>query len=319
MSKPLLDIRDLRVTFHQQNKAVKAVDGVNLTIGEGEVFGLVGESGSGKSVSALSVMRLLNAAADVQAEWIRLEGRDLISLSEKEMRKIRGDRISMIFQDPMTSLNPSITVGNQIEESIMVHRGVSRAEARSRACDMMDMLAIPDPKETRERYPHEFSGGMRQRVMIAMALCCDPDLLIADEPTTALDVTIQAQILDLIKDLVRKLQVSVLLITHDFGVVAELCEKVSVMYAGNIVEHAPLEILLEEAEHPYTRGLLSCIIPLDEEVEKLEIISGLAPDPTDFPSGCRFHPRCDEARKLCSVRAPTLREIKPGHLLRCHL
>lgn len=318
MAKPLLDIKDLEVTFHQKNRVIKAVDGVNLTIGEGEVFGLIGESGSGKSVTALSIMRLLPTNAIAKASWVKLKGQDLILLNEKEMRKIRGNRISMIFQDPMTSLNPTIPVGKQIEESLIIHQEMAETKKTVRACELMEMVAIPDPKETRKRYPHEFSGGMLQRVMIAMALSCNPLLLIADEPTTALDVTIQAQILDLLRSFVLKLQISIVLITHDFGVVAELCDSVSIIYAGNIVEHAPVEIILKEAKHPYTRGLLNCIIPLDEEVGKLKTLPGLPPDPAKFPSGCKFYPRCELAQRSCSKEIPELREIKQGHLVRCH-
>lgn len=317
MFNVLLDARDLRVGFRKGGKLIKAVDGLDLTINKGEVFGLVGESGSGKTVTALSIMRLLDPSAGIEAAWIKLNEQNLLSLSEREMEKIRGDKISMIFQDPMTSLNPSMTVGKQIEESLRVHRGVSPTQARIRACEMMEMVAIPNPQTTSKRFPHEFSGGMRQRVMIAMALCCDPLLVIADEPTTALDVTIQAQILELIRGLVLKLRTSVLLISHDFGVIAELCDNVSVVYGGSVVEHAPIQIILEEAAHPYTLGLLSCIIPPDKELKHLEMIPGLLPDPVNFPSGCKFHPRCKTAKSYCSSEIPPLRELKPGHYIRC--
>jgi len=313
----LLEIKDLRVTFRQKDKFIKAVDGLDITIREGEIFGLVGESGSGKSVTSLSIMRLLDETAKIEAKWIKLKGHDLLSLSEKEMREIRGNRISMIFQDPMTSLNPSITVGKQIEESLMVHRGMAGTNAKKKACELMEMLAIPDSQDAANRFPHEFSGGMRQRVMIAMALSCDPSLLIADEPTTALDVTIQAQILDLLKRLISKLDVSVLLITHDFGVIAELCTHVSIIYGGSIVEYAPIDVILSGPKHPYTMGLLACIIPFDKEIEKLEVIVGGPPDPAKFPSGCKFHPRCKFSKKSCSEETPELREIKPGHFVRC--
>ena len=317
MATPLLDVKNLRVTFRQKNRRIKAVDGLNLSIEEGEIFGLIGESGSGKSVTSLSIMGLLDANAKIEASWIKLKDQNLLTLTEKEMRQIRGNKISMIFQDPMTSLNPSITVGSQIEESLLVHQGMPRAQARDRTCELMELLAIPHPQDTRNRFPHEFSGGMRQRVMIAMALSCDPALLIADEPTTALDVTIQAQILDLIKRLVSKLRVSVLLITHDFGVVAELCKHVSIIYGGNIVEHGPLEVILMRPKHPYTIGLLECIIPIEKEVENLEMIPGAPPDPARFPSGCKFHPRCRFAQEVCSGEMPELKEIEPGHFVRC--
>ena len=317
MAMPLLDVKNLRVTFRQKNRLIKAVDGLNLSIDKGEIFGLIGESGSGKSVTSLSIMGLLDANAKVEASWIKLKDQNLLTLTEKEMRQIRGNKISMIFQDPMTSLNPSITVGKQIEESLLVHRGMTKAQARDRTCELMDLLAIPHPQYTRNRFPHEFSGGMRQRVMIAMALSCDPGLLIADEPTTALDVTIQAQILDLIKMLVSKLHVSVLLITHDFGVVAELCKRVSIIYGGNIVEHATLEVILLKPKHPYTVGLLECVIPIEKEVENLEMIPGAPPDPARFPSGCKFHPRCRVSEETCSEQMPELKEIETGHLVRC--
>ncbi len=315
MTTPLLEVKDLRVTFHKDHQAIKAVDGVDLTIRQGEVFGLIGESGSGKSVTALSLMRLAGEDANIQAASVNLQNQELLSLSEKEMRRLRGNKISMVFQDPMTSLNPSIRIGKQIEECLTAHTGMSRDEANARVRELMELVSIPDPEQSRNRFPHEFSGGMRQRVMIAMALSCNPLLVIADEPTTALDVTIQAQILELIKGLVASLQISVLLITHDFGVVAELCDTVSVMYAGTIVEHAPTQVILAEPEHPYTVGLLKCVIA--PEQEKLEMIPGLPPDPSHFPSGCRFAPRCKWTDGTCSKQNPVIREIRPGHFVRC--
>jgi peptide/nickel transport system ATP-binding protein len=319
MITPLLDVKDLTVSFPKGDKLIKAVDALSLTINEGEVFGLIGESGSGKSVTCLSIMRLLDESAKIESTWIKLKDQDLFSLNEKEMRKVRGNKISMIFQDPMTSLNPSIPIGKQIEECLITHLGMSWEKARVRLCELMEMVSIPDPKISRKRYPHEFSGGMRQRVMIAMALCCNPLLLIADEPTTALDVTIQAQILELIKSLVSKLRTSIFLISHDFGVVTELCDNVSIIYAGTIVEHAPVEVILKKAKHPYTVGLLNCVILPDEEVEKLEMIPGLPPDPSNYPSGCKFHPRCKQSREVCSKEIPIMREINPGHFVKCFL
>ena len=316
-AEDLLDIRNLKVTFPGRDKIVRAVDGLSLTLRRGEIYGLIGESGSGKSVTALSIMRLLNAHARIEADWIKLMGRDLLLLTEAEMRKIRGNKISIIFQDPMTSLNPSMTVGKQIEESLMIHQGMPAQTARMKACEMMEMVAIPDPKTSSKRFPHEFSGGMRQRVMISMALCCNPHLLIADEPTTALDVTVQAQILELLKKLVLRLQTSVLLITHDFGVVAELCDRVSVIYGGEIVEHAPTQTILNDPRHPYTIGLLDCIIPPDKDKAELEIIPGAPPDPKHFPTGCKFHPRCKSAREKCSNEIPRFRQVNGNHLVRC--
>jgi peptide/nickel transport system ATP-binding protein len=313
----LLDIRNLKVTFPARDKSVRAVDGLSLTLRRGEIYGLIGESGSGKSVTGLSIMRLLDAYARIEADWIKLMGQDLLLLTEAEMRKIRGNKISIIFQDPMTSLNPSMTVGKQIEESLTVHQGMRVQTARMKAYEMMEMVAIPDPKTSSKRFPHEFSGGMRQRVMISMALCCNPHLLIADEPTTALDVTVQAQILELLKTLVLKLQTSVLLITHDFGVVAELCDGVSVIYGGEIVEHAPTQALLNDPRHPYTIGLRDCIILPNKENSELEVIPGAPPDPKHFPAGCKFHPRCKLAREKCSREIPDFQQLNGNHFVRC--
>lgn len=319
MSSHLLDINELRVIFRKGEKLIKALDGVSLTIEEGETFGLIGESGSGKSVTALSIMRLLGSNAEVQAKWAKFKEKDLFSLSEKEMQKMRGNKISMIFQDPMTSLNPAITVGKQIEEGLIIHQGMSLTNAKTRACELMEIVAIPDPYSNRVKFPHEFSGGMRQRLMIAMALACNPLLLIADEPTTALDMTVQAQVLELLKDLVQKFKISVLLITHDFGVIAELCDKVSVIYGGTIMEHAPIEVILNSARHPYTIGLLNCVAPLEKGLSNLEVIPGLPPDPSNFPPGCKFNPRCNFAKLICSKEAPPLKEIEQNHFVRCFL
>jgi oligopeptide/dipeptide ABC transporter ATP-binding protein len=319
MLTDLLNVNELRVTFRKGEKLIKALGGVTFNIKEGEIFGLIGESGSGKSVTALSIMRLLDNNAEVQAKWLKFKDKDLLSLSEKEMQKIRGNKISMIFQDPMTSLNPAITVGRQIEESLIIHQGMSFANAKTRACELMEIVTIPDPHSNRSKFPHEFSGGMRQRLMIAMALSCNPLLVIADEPTTALDVTVQAQILELLKNLVKQFKISVLLITHDFGVIAELCDKVSVIYGGTIMEHAPIEVILKNARHPYTIGLLNCVVPLEKGTSELEVIRGSPPDPSNFPPGCRFNPRCNHAKLICSKEVPPLKEIEQNHFIRCFL
>jgi oligopeptide/dipeptide ABC transporter ATP-binding protein len=316
-AETLLEVKDLKVTFQEKNRLIRAVDGVDLAIEHGEIFGIIGESGSGKSVTGLSIMKLFGEGADMQASQIKLEGQDLMRLTEKEMRHIRGNKISMIFQDPMTSLNPAIKIGKQIEESLIIHKKVTKSQAEKRVLDLMNLLAIPNPLHTRNSYPHEFSGGMRQRVMIAMALICDPVLLIADEPTTALDVTIQAQIMDLMQELVSKLQVSILIITHDFGVVAEMCKRVSVMYAGQIVEHASVNVLLKQPLHPYSKGLLECIIHLDDEKPNPKAIPGQPPDPARLPKGCRFSSRCKLKTDTCLEQMPELKEINPGHFVRC--
>ena len=318
---PLLDIKNLVTAFHTPAGRVPAVDGVSLAIERGKTLGLVGESGCGKSVTALSILRLVAAPGVIESGRILLDrdGRtdDLVTLSEPALRRVRGGRIGMIFQEPMTSLNPVFTIGAQIAEAVRLHRDVSPAAARARALEMLRLVRIADPERRIDEFPHQLSGGMRQRVMIAMALACEPDLVIADEPTTALDVTIQAQILDLLADLRRRLGAAILLITHDLGVVAETCDDVAVMYAGRIVEQAPARELFANPRHPYTIGLLAAR-PGGRRTGPLETIPGMVPAPQEFPPGCRFHPRCAFARiPECASAPPALGEIAPGHSVRC--
>ncbi len=319
--EPLLEIRDLRTYFTSHDSVAKAVDGVSYTVGKKRTLGIVGESGSGKSVTSLSVMRLVQKpAGKIVSGEIVFKGKDLVKLSEREMRKIRGNQISMIFQEPMTSLNPVFTVGDQIGEVFRIHQGMSKRESIKEAIRMLEMVKIPAAADRVHDYPHQMSGGMRQRVMIAMALACNPDLLIADEPTTALDVTVQAQILDLMKDLKETYGSSVLMITHDLGVIAEISDEVAVMYAGQVVEYAATDSLFETPMHPYTMGLLESRPRMEDIVQKkrLQPILGFVPNPTRHPSGCRFHPRCPFATPECTNEMPEPREIKEGHLVRCH-
>jgi peptide/nickel transport system ATP-binding protein/oligopeptide transport system ATP-binding protein len=283
-------------------------------------MGLVGESGCGKSVTALSIMRLIpSPPGKIVGGEICLDGKNLLELDEREMRKIRGKKISMIFQEPMTSLDPVFTIGYEIMESIQLHQGLEKEKAREKAIEALRVVGIPDPERRVDEYPHELSGGMRQRAMIAMALSCNPALLIADEPTTALDVTIQAQILRLIDELKEKFGASVMLITHDLGVIAEMCDNVAVMYAGYIVEYADVDTLFSNPLHPYTKGLNKSIPRLDAKTERLDVIRGLVPNLLDVPSGCPFHPRCDFCSKRCIEEVPKLIEVEDGHLVRCHL
>jgi peptide/nickel transport system ATP-binding protein len=326
---PLLEINNLVTSFHTPAGRVPAVDGVSLSIERGKTLGLVGESGCGKSVTAMSILRLVAAPGKIEKGQILLSlGRgeesttaiDLVSLPEAELRKIRGGRIGMIFQEPMTSLNPVFTIGSQITESLHLHRRLSREAARARALEMLKLVRVADPERRLDEYPHQLSGGMRQRVMIAMALACEPDLVIADEPTTALDVTIQAQILELLADLRQRLGTAILLITHDLGVVAETCDDVAVMYAGTIVERAPAAELFAQPLHPYTIGLLRSRPEATGRGDgPLRTIPGMVPPPQDFPSGCRFHPRCEYVRlPRCTAEPPQLRELRPGHFVSCH-
>jgi len=322
-SKPLLEVKGLKTYFYTEDGVVRAVDGVNFEVYPGEVLGLVGESGCGKSVTSLSIMRLISKPGRVDAGEILLDGENLLDLPEDEMIKVRGNRISMIFQQPQTALNPVFRVGDQLSEVLSVHQDLGREAGRKRAVALLKMVGVPDPERRVDAYPHELSGGMAQRVMIAMALACVPELLIADEPTTALDVTIQAQILDLMRDLRRDMGTSVILITHDLGVVAEMAERVAVMYAGEIVEQAEVNALFDEPLHPYTQGLIGSIPVLGEIKERLDVIPGSVPNLVNLPPGCRFVPRCQARIKyaltICADVKPELEEVKPGHHVRCWL
>ncbi len=318
MAEKLVEVRNLRTHFYTEDGIVPAVDGVDLYVNKGETLGVVGESGCGKSVTSLSIMRLIPIPPGkiVDGE-ILFEGENLLKKPESEMRKIRGNDISMIFQEPMTSLNPVYTIGDQIAEAIELHQGLSHRDALNKAIDMLRLVGIPLPERRVKEYPHQLSGGMRQRVMIAMALSCNPKLLIADEPTTALDVTIQAQILELMKKLKRDLGMAIMLITHDLGVVAEMCERVVVMYAGKVVEEADAVSLYKNPLHPYTEGLLRSIPRLDEDREVLHVIEGVVPNPLHLPQGCRFHPRCPYVKDICKEQEPKLEELQPGRFAAC--
>jgi peptide/nickel transport system ATP-binding protein len=314
----LLEVKELKTSFQTEKGLVTAVDGVSFHIRAGETLGVVGESGCGKSVTAESILRLQNEDITRFEGEINFKGKNLLTLSKNEMREIRGNKISMIFQDPMTSLNPVYTVGNQISEAIMIHQSLSKKEAYEHAIHMLKLTGIPAPEKRVHDYPHEFSGGMRQRAMIAMALACKPDLLIADEPTTALDVTIQAQILDVINDLKNELNMGVILITHDLGVVAEVCTRVVVMYLGEIIEEANVEEIFSRPLHPYTKGLLKSIPQLDgDRSQKLHVIKGIVPALNNVPKGCRFAPRCSYASDICEQKAPKLEEFDNGQKVRC--
>jgi oligopeptide/dipeptide ABC transporter ATP-binding protein len=315
---PLLDVRGLSTEFRGRRGTVRALDRVSLSVPRGGAVGVVGESGSGKSVTALSVMRLLaEPAGHIVEGQILFEGTDLATLGPREMDALRGQSIAMIFQEPMTSLNPVLRVGDQIAESVLLHGRGGRAEARARAVEMLRLVGIPDPAGRAADYPHQMSGGMRQRVMIAIALACDPKLLIADEPTTALDVTIQAQILDLLRRLRERLGTAIMLITHDLGVVAEFVDEVVVMYAGRVVERADVASLFRAPGHPYTEGLLRSIPRMGTSSHRLSQIRGSVPSPTAFPPGCRFHPRCDQAQPICGRLVPPLFQAGPGHVAAC--
>jgi oligopeptide/dipeptide ABC transporter ATP-binding protein len=318
MTETLLSIEDLRVGFGARGAEQMAVDGVNLTVARGEVLGVVGESGCGKSITALAVLGLVpDPPGRIVGGRILWRGRNLVGLGEGAMNAIRGNEISMIFQEPMTALNPLFTIGEQIAETVRVHERVTRAAARERALQLLTKVGISNPAQRLDQHPHELSGGMRQRVMIAMALACGPQLLIADEPTTALDVTIQAQILALLRDLQRETGMGVMLITHDLGVVAQVVDRIAVMYAGRVVEEGSVEAVFARPSHPYTRLLLQSIPVLDVEQDRLLTIAGMVPALANMPSGCRFHPRCPDARQVCRERAPAFVQIDPGHRAAC--
>ncbi len=318
LAEPLLVIEDLRVVFGPQGAEHVAVDGVSLTLAPGEVLGVVGESGCGKTLTALSILGLVpSPPGRIAGGRILLHGQDLVGTSDSVMNRIRGKQISMIFQEPMTALNPVFRVGEQIAETLRVHDGLGRAEARARALQLIERVGIGNPRERLDQYPHELSGGMRQRIMIAIALACRPAILIADEPTTALDVTIQAQILLLLKDLQREMGMAVMLITHDLGVVAQVVDRIAVMYAGRIVEEGSVDAVFEHPSHPYTRQLMQSIPSIDLQQERLQTIPGMVPNLANLPPGCRFHPRCQDARPACREGTPAAFEVAAGHRAAC--
>ena len=314
----LLEVKDLKTYFYTDAGVAKSVDGVTFSVERGKVLGIVGESGCGKSVTSLSIMRLVDPTTGrYEGGSILFDGQDILKLPEKEMQKLRGNKISMIFQEPMTSLNHVFTIGYQIEESLMLHKGMDKKAARARAIELLEMVGIPEAAKRVDEYPHQLSGGMRQRVMIAMALAGDPELLIADEPTTALDVTIQAQILDLLKELQEKLHMSIIFITHDLGVIAEMADEVAVMYAGEIVEKAKTRELFDDPKHPYTVGLMDSIPDINQEVERLTTLEGLVPSLYDMPKGCHFAPRCKYACPECEEKHVELTDLEGGRQVRC--
>lgn len=312
-----IDIENLSVRYETADGVVEAVNGIDLKIERGKTLGLVGETGAGKTTTALSILRLIpNPPGKITGGTIKLQGKNVFEYSEHEMESIRGNHVSMIFQDPMTSLNPVMTVGDQIAEEIQLHdKKIDKKQALDKAKAMLEMVGIPGQRAA--EYPHQFSGGMKQRVVIAMALVCNPDLLIADEPTTALDVTIQAQVLDLMQKLKEQYNTSMLMITHDLGIVAEVCDEVSIMYAGRIVEHGNLEDIFENTSHPYTEGLFGSLPDIEHRTEELHPIPGLMPDPTDLPSGCPFHPRCAYCTELCKTRRPVETRLSDTHTVAC--
>lgn len=314
----VLEVKGLRTEFRTASDAVRAVDDLDFVLHEGETLAIVGESGCGKSVTSLSILRLISdPPGRITAGEIRYKGQDLLKLSEKEMRKLRGNAISMIFQEPMTSLNPVFTVGRQIMESLIIHQGMTKGQAKARAVEMLSLVGLPNPEKCIGSYPHQLSGGMRQRVMIAMALACNPKVLIADEPTTALDVTIQAQILRLMMDLKKQMNTAIILITHDLGIVAQFAQNIMVMYAGEAVESSDVQGIYKNPLHPYTIGLLRSIPRPDTDVDMLYNIKGTIPSPKEYPKGCRFAPRCEFADEICRNQRPRLEDAGDGHKVRC--
>ena len=319
MAETLLEVKDLSTYFYTEEGTAKAVDGVDFEIGQKEVLGLAGESACGKTVTALSILRLVPAPGRIVSGQILYRGEDLLKYPEDRMRKIRGREISIVFQEPATSLNPVFTVGDQIIETLILHQELSRREARNKAVQMLDLVGIPSPESRIYDYPHNLSGGMAQRVMTAMALACNPSFLIADEPTTALDVTIQAQILELLKELQARFGMSILLITHNLGIIAQVSDRLAIMYAGKVVEYGKVDRILKAPAHPYTLGLLDSIPRVETIRSRLSTIKGMVPRPIEWPSGCRFHPRCKYVTSVCKEREPEMIEVAPGHRVRCHL
>ena len=318
MAEKTIEIKDLVVEYRTRSGVVQALNGLSLSIEKGKTLGLVGETGAGKTTAGLAVLGLIPSPPGVIVSGeILLNGKDLRALTDKEMDQIRGDAVAMIFQDPMTSLNPVMTVGDQIAEAIKIHEGLNHGDALKKAEEMLEMVGIP--RERAKEYPHQFSGGMKQRVVIAIALSCTPGLLIADEPTTALDVTIQAQVLEMMKGLKEKYEMSMLMITHDLGIVAEICDEVSVVYAGRVVEHGTLADVFDNTRHPYTEGLFKSLPNIENQAEKLKPIRGLMPDPTDLPLGCPFYPRCDHAMEICRTKKPPKVYRNETHFVECHL
>ena len=320
MTAPLLSVKDLRTFFYTSAGVARAVDGVSFDVGAAETVGLVGESGCGKSVTSLSILRLIQSPGRIEAgSRVEFEGKDLLSLSNEDIRRVRGNRIAMIFQEPMSALNPVFSVGDQIAEVARIHAKASRRDAWKKAVEMLELVGIPSPAERAKQYPHQLSGGMRQRVLIAMALVMRPALIIADEPTTALDVTIQAQILELLADLQKRFGTSILMITHDLGVIAEVASRVVVMYGGEVVEEAAVATLFADPHHPYTEGLMRAMPRVGHTRDRLTVIPGTVPPPTAWPTGCRFHDRCPYAWDRCEREHPPLYQIGAGHVSRCHL
>ena len=314
---PLLQVKNLSTTFNVDAGEVRAVNGISFNLDHGKVLGIVGESGSGKSVTAYSIMRILVEPGKITGGEILFNGENIVNYSEKQMRQFRGKRVSIIFQDPMTSLNPTFTIGNQLREAIMLHTGRNRKQANERALEMLQLVGVNEPEKRLKQYPHELSGGMRQRVMIAMALACEPDILIADEPTTALDVTIQAQILELMKDLQKKLGMAIIMITHDLGVIADMCDEIIVMYAGRVCERGTVDEIFYNPRHEYTKGLLRSIPKLDTNHAKLEPIAGSPVDLTNMPKGCAFASRCDRCMKICLSELPEEVRVNDSHIASC--